>query len=284
MAFRFHLAGLEQVLWLPGVKTAGARNVLLSAYAFICDKPRYPIVGSPVPKTDIPAILAREFDHVILDSGLFTLMFGADAGARTAADIINWADRLIDFVAEYVPPSVSCVEVDCQKLCGPELAWELRKKMRDKLPRHTIINVIHLEDMPRLGELVDFAQYVAISVPELRKSELDPVESVHRLVYFIKNRRPGLPIHLLGCADGKILRPVCSQICSADAATWLVPLKLGVYRALTDAPASLVDRMLRAYEDAFKKPPPPGYPGLYQCGVSTLAWQALRKIYQYGGY
>lgn len=284
MAFRFHFAGLEQVLWLPSVKTAGARNVLLSAYPLLCDKPAFPILTPPVPKTDIPAVLAREFEHVILDSGIYTFMFGAEAGMYSTSDIINWTDRLIDFITQYVPPSISCVEVDCQKLCGPELAWELRKKMRDKLPRHTIINAIHLEDMPRLGELVDFAQYVAISVPELRKSGLDPVESVHKLVCFIKNRRPGLPIHLLGCADGKILRPVCRQICSADAATWVVPLKLGAYRALTDAPASLVDRMLRAYEDAFKKPPPPGYPRLYHCSASTLAWQALRKIYQYGGY
>lgn len=177
MAFRFHLAGMEQVLDLPSVKIAGARNVLFSAYPILCDKPGFPILRPPVPLTDIPTVLAREFDHVILDSGLFTFMFGAGAGTYSASDIISWADRLIDFVAQYVPPSISCVEVDCQKLCGPELAWELRRKMRDKLPDHTIINVIHLEDIPRLAEgnrktLQDYAKFCGNAYHLTKRSKL----------------------------------------------------------------------------------------------------------------
>jgi hypothetical protein len=269
---------------LPGIKVAGARNVLLSAYPLLCDKPTFPILTPPIPKTGIPAVLAREFEHVILDSGIYTFMFGAEAGMYSTSDIINWTDRLIDFITQYVPPSVSCVEVDCQKLCGPELAWELRKKMRDKLPRHTIINVIHLEDMPRLGELVDFAPYIAIAVQELRKFKFDPVESVQKLVHFIKNRRPELPIHLLGCASGKVLHPVRNQICSADATTWMAPLRGGISHALSEIPINHADRMRRVYEEVFESPPPPGYPSPRYCVGSILIWKALRKIYQFGGY
>ena len=61
------------------------------------------------------------------------------------------------------------VEVDCQKILSPEIAWKFRKEMKRLLPDNRIINVFHLEDGKKgLDRLIDFSDYIAISVPELR--------------------------------------------------------------------------------------------------------------------
>ena len=50
-----------------------------------------------------------------------------------------------------------------QKLLGTDLAWELRKEMRDQLPNNRIINVFHFEDGKYgLDRLIEFAEYIAI--------------------------------------------------------------------------------------------------------------------------
>ena len=56
--------------------------------------------------------------HVIQDSGLFTLMFGAGKGqAQTLESLTEWQDKLIAFVQQN-NLRCTCVELDCQKVLG----------------------------------------------------------------------------------------------------------------------------------------------------------------------
>ena len=120
------------------------------------------------PETELPQELCKWNKHVIQDSGLFTLMFGARKGKKDESLINKWYDALIEFTLAHGMP-VTCVEVDCQKVLGVDKAWEFRERMRNDLPNNRIINVFHLEDGQKgLDRLIEFSEYIAISVPELR--------------------------------------------------------------------------------------------------------------------
>ena len=64
----------------------------------------------------------ENMNHIIQDSGLFTLMFGAKKGEKQTKETLTlWQDKLIKFVLENDLNS-TCVEIDCQKV------WVLRKR------------------------------------------------------------------------------------------------------------------------------------------------------------
>nr|DAN75433.1 MAG TPA: hypothetical protein [Caudoviricetes sp.]DAR88766.1 MAG TPA: hypothetical protein [Bacteriophage sp.] len=171
-----------------------------------------------------------QFKHVIQDSGLFTLMFGAAKDKQlTYDDLVDWQDKLIKFTNSN-DLQQTCVEVDCQKVLSPEDAWKLRYRMRDKL-KNRQINVFHKEDGRKgLDRLIEFAEYIAISVPELRITNPKTFrEDTHRLAWYIKNKKPEIDIHLLGCTDLKMLKQ--NKFCtSADSTSWLAPLQFGISR------------------------------------------------------
>lgn len=168
----------------------------------------------------IPTELESFGKHVIMDSGLFTLMFGAAKGKKDEKFLTRWMHELVGFVKESGFQG-SCVEVDCQKVLSPEHAWKFRKEMRRLLPDHRIINVFHLEDgMKGLDKLVDFSNYIALSVPEFRIHKGKTFkQDIKKLTRYIKNRKPDIDIHLLGCTDNQMLKE--NDFCtSADSTTW----------------------------------------------------------------
>ena len=126
----------------------------------------------------------------------------------------------------------TCVEIDCQKVLSPEAAWFFRERMRRLLPNRQI-NVFHYEDgKDGLDRLIEFADYIAISVPELRIVKPKTFrEDTKRLAYYIKDKKPEIDIHLLGCTDIKMLRE-CSFCTSADSTSWLQGVKYGFFRDL----------------------------------------------------
>jgi hypothetical protein len=150
-------------------------------------------------------------------------MFGAEKGVKDEAYIEKWWECLTDFVVEE-KYSGAVVEVDCQKVLGPKKAVELRRRMRDKLPNR-IINVFHLEDGQRgLDEMIEFSDYMAISVPELRFA--GKKDQTEKIAHYIKNKKPEIDIHLLGCTERKMLRRLafCS---SADSSSWISAVRYG---------------------------------------------------------
>lgn len=222
---KIHFAGSDNTQCrLAGLKAANVNYRLFTCYPFINRKrPRDDMRIRGFFEARVPM-----FEHVIMDSGLFTLMFGADSGkAKDEAAVEGWQDRIVRFVdANGITASV--VECDCQKIVSPEYAWELRRDLKRRLPNHEVINVFHLED-GKAGflQLVEFSDYIAISVPELRiaqpKSYRGTVSALARLARRVK---PGIKIHLLGCTELELLKR--NSFCtSADSSSWISPIRYG---------------------------------------------------------
>lgn len=222
---KVHFAGAEQIRQLDALRVARCRHVLYTAFPFLeaqlLKNTKSPIpydagAGSVIPDT-------REFT-VIQDSGLFTLMFGAMKGQKDAAFMDRWYEALVEFTRTRAP-EVIVVEVDCQKVLGVQQAWQYRKRLRADLPGQRQINVFHLEDgQAGLDALIDFSDYLAISVPELKwAGKRDYVE---RIAYYIKNKKPEIDIHLLGCTEERLLTRLhwCT---SSDSTGWLGGVRYG---------------------------------------------------------
>lgn len=223
---KVHFAGMEQVNFARCAMLGGARYGLYTAYSFLAKK--FGIKGGYPCKLKPGMDLATEINrldlrHCIQDSGLFTLMFGSGKGGKYDRKFLErWLHALCDLVLEK-DIRATCVEVDCQKVLGVNDAWDFRRTMRERLPGHRIINVFHMEDGRKgLDRLVEFSDYMAISVPELRiyfgHSKMRP--HVVSLARYIKQRKPSIDIHLLGCTDIQLLKE-CSFCSSSDSTAWL---------------------------------------------------------------
>lgn len=102
-----------------------------------------------------------------------------------------------------------------------------RERMK-KLLDNPQINVFHFEDgMRGLDSLIDFSDYIALSIPELRIIKPKTFrEDTRYLTHYIKNRKPEIDIHLLGCTDVKMIAQ--NSFCtSADSTSWLSGVKYG---------------------------------------------------------
>lgn len=226
---KVHFAGSDgQPMFFLALDAADVSYRLYSCYKFILDKK--PGDNFAMPKNSIVNLQAMSMKHVIQDSGLFTLMFGAGKGQRqTRESLTVWQDKLIEFVQQNPLKSVTCVEIDCQKVLGVEDAWFFRERMKRLLPNRQI-NVFHIEDgQDGLNRLIDFSDYIAISVPELRIAKPKTFrEDVYRLSCYIKSRKPEIDIHLLGCTDLLLLKR-CRFCTSSDSTSWLSGVKYGFF-------------------------------------------------------
>jgi hypothetical protein len=228
---KVHFAGGEVICQYLIAKTLGVRYGLYTCFPFVermvFDKHQSPIIPlswMTKPETELPQELCKWNKHVIQDSGLFTLMFGSRKGKKDESLINKWYDALIEFTLAHGMP-VTCVEVDCQKVLGVDKAWEFRERMRNDLPNNRIINVFHLEDGQKgLDRLIEFSEYIAISVPELRIA--NKKKFVPQLARYIKKKKPDIDIHLLGCTELALLKE-CNFCTSADSTTWTCHKRFG---------------------------------------------------------
>lgn len=171
--------------------------------------------------------LMNNCKHSILDSGLFTMMFGAEKH-------LNWTEALLeqkmDEYAIWIQKSGlvhSVVEYDVQKIASPEFAWHLRKKLRTQV-KNTVINVYHLED-GNPDKLVDFADYVAVSIPELRK-HASRKEMLAVGDYILKRAlSQGKRVHMLGCTEKELLKR-WRDAYSCDSTSWVTVTKFNNFK------------------------------------------------------
>lgn len=155
--------------------------------------------------------------HSIMDSGLFTLMFGAEKGKKSEKFLDEWTEKIIEFISE-TNYQGTYVDVDCQKVLGVEKAWEYRQKLRKHLPQNRQINVFHIEDGQKgLDRLIEYSDYIAISVPELRA--IGKKEHLYNIFCYIKNKKPSIDVHLLGFTEFKGLNKY-KDATSCDSVSW----------------------------------------------------------------
>ena len=224
---KIHFAGSDgEENFYAALNAADTRYRLYSCYKYIVSKK--PDDNFKLPEGHVIVDQCRTAKHVIQDSGLFTLMFGAGKGQKqTISTLTEWQDKLMAFVKQnHITASI--VEIDCQKVLGVDEAWYFRQRMRDLLPENKQINVFHFEDGQKgLDRLIEFSDYIAVSVPEWRiVKAASHKKDVRYITHYIKNRKPEIDIHLLGCTDFKIIRE--NNFCtSADSTSWLSGVKYG---------------------------------------------------------
>lgn len=139
----------------------------------------------------------NKYNHSIIDSGLFTLMFGAES--HTVLDeafLDNYLKKYVAFIKGNSFKNCSFVELDVQKKLSPEAAWHYRKKMKSLLPGVEIINTYHLED-GNPDKLIEYCEYIAVSIPELRLNVGN--QERMRITNYIarKAKLKGKKVHLL---------------------------------------------------------------------------------------
>lgn len=226
---KVHFAGAEVMNQFEAVKELGIKYSLYTAFPFleraVLKTKKFPIMkGHLTSDFDIPKYVIDNSKHVIQDSGLFTLMFGSHKGDKTERIMDSWYNELVNFTLEH-NKGAAVVEVDCQKVLGVKKAWEYRKLMKNDLPNHRQINVFHKEDGQKgLDELIEFSDYIAISVPELRA--IGQKKYVNTIAHYIKNKKPSIDIHLLGCTEKKILNEL-SFCTSADSTSYFAGNRFG---------------------------------------------------------
>lgn len=215
---KVHYAGCENQEFAQILhKLSGVNYCLFSVFPFISRMQGIKGYRFSTVTDKCPIYLQENFRHVIMDSGLYTLMFGAHAGKRDEKFIETWYRNLCEFVLR-IGYTGTVVEVDCQKVLGVEKAKEFRRRMKKDLPNNNQINVFHIEDGQKgLDEMIEFSEYIAVSVPELRK--LGKKNQCVKLVNYIKNKKPSIDIHLLGCTENKLLQEL-NFATSSDSTAW----------------------------------------------------------------
>lgn len=228
---KIHYAGAEVQNQYIAAAGLGVQYHLYTCYPFVerlvFGKGKSPIMPLRHQKDNpfykIPQNIIQNSAHTIQDSGLFTLMFGSQAGIKDESLVNKWYDGLVEFTLQNAA-GATCVEVDCQKILSPEKAWEFRERLAKDIPNR-IINVFHLEDGQKgLDRLIEYSDYIAISVPELRKA--GKKAHVAELARYIKSRKSSIDIHLLGCTELKLLQE-CNFCTSADSTTYVAGKRFG---------------------------------------------------------
>lgn len=222
---KVHFAGLESLTALMMTSTAEINYSLFSIYKFINNKAE----GKSTIKFDpMPSIIESYSKHTIMDSGLFTLMFGSQKGEKSVRFLDKWTDLILEFM-QVTNYTGTYVEVDCQKVLGVEQAWRYRKYMKQNSTNRQI-NVFHIEDgMKGLDRMIEFSEYIAISVPELRFQKKK--DYTYRLASYIKSKKPSIDIHLLGCTELNLLKK-CNFCSSSDSTSWMSPMRFGQFETL----------------------------------------------------
>lgn len=228
---KVHFAGCEVANQYIAAEYQDVRYGLYTCYPFveraIFGKGTAPIMPlswqKDNPAYKIPQHIIQHQKHTIQDSGLFTLMFGSQSGKHPSSIINKWYDGLVEFTLAN-GKGATCVEVDCQKILGVEEAWRFRERLRKDIPNR-IINVFHLEDGQKgLDRLIEYSDYIAISVPELRFT--GKKNYVGRIARYIKQKAPNIDIHLLGCTEVGLLQE--NKFCtSADSTSWISGKRYG---------------------------------------------------------
>lgn len=163
-------------------------------------------------------VWAAPYTQLILDSGLFTFLWGV--GATREFDIDAYVKAYAQFVNTHLPDGAVAVECDCAPLVGRDRARAVRRALRKLVHDHIpIMNVYHLDEGSP-DATVDASDYVAVSVPELRR-KVTRAELVRITDYVVQRAlRRGARVHLLGCTAATLLRRFCIAT-TCDSTSWL---------------------------------------------------------------
>lgn len=159
----------------------------------------------------------------IMDSGLYTFMFGSEKGKlKTFEDYRGYAQKYVETMhAQEWNHGV--VECDVQRVLGVEECFRLREELFDKSGLD-VIYVWHIpEGIDGLRKLAKERARIAISVPELRAvfgvGVSGGVKVTAALIQLLRICRASGParVHLLGATEPRMMRLSAD---SCDSTTW----------------------------------------------------------------
>lgn len=218
---RIHLAGTDTVRFTMAPAVAGC-GCFLSSY-FHSIRGRY---KSAELKRQIALYhhLSNRGAEWIMDSGLFTMMFGAGKGKRySKADLLNYTDQYLDDM-EMLGFRHTVVEMDVHKVLGMDDLPEFRAKFERRWQLERTMFVFHLEEtMEGLKALARRYPYIALSIPELRMNVHriggNLRNAIHRMVGLAREQNPQVKIHLLGCTQPSLME--LEGVWTCDSSSWL---------------------------------------------------------------
>lgn len=178
-------------------------------------------------------------DSTIMDSGLFSFMFGSEQGKmpETLEAYDAYTQKYIQDLKAWNYKGWF-VESDTHKLLGMPATFELRKHFKEYEDR-TIFVWHQPEGLDGLEKLALRYDYIAISIPELRiisgngivgggsnkvpRMANDLLKRIHS-VCKRKGKKPP-KVHLLGCTVEQMMQTTLAYSC--DSTSWLSGVRFG---------------------------------------------------------
>lgn len=227
---KVHYAGMEKANYAVSAHAMGLKYGLYTAFPFVYKRlfgeNAWPLIKMKYMKDaclEMPFYINRNMRHTIQDSGLFSLLFGKHKDKGTRDFVYKWYDELIRYTNDHAQ-DVVCVEVDAQAIIGVDETWVLRQRMRNELPNNRIMNVFHIEDgIKGLDRLIEYSDYIGIGSGVCGGN----IQGYKRIVGYIKQRKPSIDIHLLGCTNVNIMHALRHQCTSCDSTSWLSHNRFG---------------------------------------------------------
>jgi hypothetical protein len=249
---KIHFAAGENLILASLLKEAGINYTLGAVYSHIINQ--YQKSEKTFDK-EVINYWKKNFKGTILDSGIFTLIYGGNKTNWEEDVWDKWLETLVQFIQETGYTGYP-VEVDAQKIIGAEATWRLRHKMADALPNHEVITVWHPQDGQKgLDRLIEFSDYISFSVQELRKIKgIDHKQYATRMASYIKNKKPDIKIHLLACTEMQLIRDL--NFCtSADSTSWLQVNKFGALKTIQQGEVKTIrkDEIIKSLPDYYER-------------------------------
>lgn len=219
---KVYFASAENIQNQAGIRYGGVHYALFSAYPLIAKKMKLKCAsfmnGAVIERDEIPAVTSRNFKHVIMDSGIYTLAYGGMQNKLN--DFELWYDyytHMMDMV-KTLPSNITVAEFDCQDALGIQTAWDMRNEMRKWYPDRDVINIWHpySDGVEGLYKLIEYTNYLGLPV----RGFLSKGDNLTRILMEVQRRKPGLRVHLFGGTSRKALTQGRQLAYSADSTAW----------------------------------------------------------------
>lgn len=178
---------------------------------------------------DILAMARTSASSWIMDSGLYSLMFGSEQGTLTTMEqAVEYTEKYLETMRTWDWQHV-IVECDVQRLLGVEQCQRLREDYFEKYEAETGREVMYVWHLPdgeqRLREMAAKYRRIALSVPELRAflsvaagHPSGAIRSALIKLLSIIRKSGEAKVHLLGCTEGKLLDLPAD---TGDSTSWI---------------------------------------------------------------
>lgn len=211
-------------LYLAGADSY-EKAVTLKAFNYPFRLCSYHYLKSNKKREEIIEQLSEPGVSAIMDSGLYSLMFGSEQGTLTTYDEYKaYAEQYVQDMIDWKWPH-AIVECDVQRVLGVDECNRLREDVLDKSP-HEVIYVWHLPEKEEgLRVLAANKTRVALSVPELRAflsvasggKTGDIRKALVKMLSIIRELGTA-KVHLLGCTESALLDLPAD---SGDSTSWI---------------------------------------------------------------